>query len=226
MKSLSAFDLSRLEHQSILTGLAEAQQFLRGRVLDVGCGNQPYAPLVLRQASTYVGIDLSCAHDPAPHVCGDSLQLPFKDASFDAVLSTQVIEHVTDPFVMVKEIGRVVRPGGYAVITGPFAWPLHEEPHDYFRFTKYAFAQLAARGGLSVVSIRERGGTIMALTQLLAALAYDRCKGRRLSRWLVKGFGVPMLACSALVDRMVHGTKFTLGYVMVCQRLDRAAESI
>ena len=70
----------------------------------------------------------------------DATRLALGDDRFDIVFCTQVIEHVPDPAALVAETHRVLRPGGWLVLTGPFWWPHHEEPHDFHRFTRYGFA--------------------------------------------------------------------------------------
>ena len=81
-------------------------------------------------------------------VFGDGKHLPFRDASVDTVLSTEVLEHVPRPELLVREMARVVKPGGKLLITVPFIQPLHELPSDYFRFTPSslrAFAEERAK---------------------------------------------------------------------------------
>jgi SAM-dependent methyltransferase len=124
-------------------------------VLDLGCGHKPYRDLF--PTARYFGMDCGMV-DSSPDFVGDALSLPVKDESVDIVFATQVIEHVTKPHQMVRECKRVLRPSGYLVLTGPFYWPLHEEPHDFFRFTKYGFSQLLADAGFSEWQIREDGG--------------------------------------------------------------------
>lgn len=124
-------------------------------VLDLGCGHKPYADLF--RATRHFGMDCGLV-DSSPDFVGDALCLPVKDQSVDLVFATQVIEHVPKPHLLLRECKRVLRPKGYLVLSGPFYWPLHEEPHDFFRFTKYGLAQLLADEGFSEWQIREDGG--------------------------------------------------------------------
>src|SRR5262245_43851970 len=75
---------------------------LEGRVLDVGCGLQPYRKLLGDRVTEYIGVDRR-GKLTAPDIEGDALSLPLPDASFDALMSTQVLEHVTDPRAAVRE---------------------------------------------------------------------------------------------------------------------------
>lgn len=139
-----------------------------GTVLDIGCGNAPYGDLLPGWRRIGVNID---ATDASPEVVGDGTCLPFRDGCADAVLCTQVMEHVRDPFRLVGELVRVLKPGGVLILSGPMYWRLHEEPHDYWRFTRHGFLELARREGLEVLDLRDQGGGValvaVALNQLL-----------------------------------------------------------
>ena len=124
-------------------------------VLDIGCGHKPYHDLF--PGAQHWGMDHGTV-DTSPDLVGDALRLPIRDQSVDIVFATQVIEHLTNPHDMVRECKRVLRPRGCLIVSGPFYWPLHEEPYDFFRFTKYGFAQLMKDAGFSEWQIREDGG--------------------------------------------------------------------
>jgi SAM-dependent methyltransferase len=144
---------------------------LRGRVLDVGCGDQPYRSF-LTGATCYVGLDYPPRANPVPfkakpEVYGDAQHLPFADQSFDAVVCTQVLEHLARPDKVVGELARVLRPGGLALVSVPFFYNLHLEPHDYFRFSPYGIRYLLEDHGLAVLEIRGQGGIGTLLVQML-----------------------------------------------------------
>jgi SAM-dependent methyltransferase len=124
-------------------------------VLDVGCGNKPYADLFT--GCKYQGLDCTTVNS-SPDIIGSAMDIPLRDEAIDIVFSTQVIEHVPDPSAMVNECCRVLRPGGILVLTGPFYWPLHEAPYDFHRFTKYGFANLLGNAGFSAWEIKADGG--------------------------------------------------------------------
>src|SRR6476469_1391980 len=83
----------------------------RGRVLDIGCGLQPYRPFLDAAQTEYVGIDREGPLS-TPTIVGSAESLPFPDESFDVVLSTQVLEHVPDPEQALTEAVRVLKKGG------------------------------------------------------------------------------------------------------------------
>lgn len=77
------------------------------------------------------------------HAVVDITNPPF-EAEFDCALAASVLEHVTDPEAAVAGVHRVLRPGGVAGIAFPFFYPLHDEPHDYWRFTEHTLRMLLA----------------------------------------------------------------------------------
>jgi len=144
------------------------------RVLDVGAGDAPYAELFAH--TDYVTLDWESsphagARTAAISASADAIPLP--DASFDAVVLTQVLEHVRRPDVVVAEIARILRPGGRLFATVPFVWELHEEPHDYWRFTRYALEALLMDAGLDATAIVPRSDSLSALAQLMTNVAWS-----------------------------------------------------
>jgi len=211
-------DPIRIEGNTIVDGIAAALPYVRGRLLDIGCGTMPYADLVRDRVERHIGVDLRPDPVRPPHVVGDSLALPFKGDSFDSVLCTQVLEHVRDPFQLLHEVARVLRAGGYGIFTMPATWPLHEEPYDYFRYTRYGLQELARRSGLDVAMLAERGGAIAALGQLLSAVGYDAWGKNAITRIPLKLVSTPLLFLAEALDRLFFYRGFSLGYVLVVRK--------
>lgn len=102
----------------------------RGRLLDVGCGSFPYSLMNLPFSELH-GIDLSLSDELIEELGRAGLVLtnvdftqglPYDDDTFDAVTMLASIEHIDYPQETVKEVGRVLRPGGYFVLTTPSSW--------------------------------------------------------------------------------------------------------
>jgi SAM-dependent methyltransferase len=139
-----------------------------GRVLDVGCGLQPYRPFLNASRTEYVGLDREGPLS-RPTVIGSAEALPFDDQSFDVVLATQLLEHVPDPRVALREAVRVLRIGGRIVLTVPGVWPTHEAPHDYWRFPRYGLLRLLEETGIEcteLVALGKLWATVGQLTNL------------------------------------------------------------
>jgi SAM-dependent methyltransferase len=138
------------------------------RVLDAGAGTAPYRELFGR--GTYVTADWSHSiYEAARHsdIVGPITELPVADASFSAVVATEVLEHVSDPCAALRELHRVLQPGGRILITVPFVWELHEEPHDFFRYTRYGLQHLLLTAGFVNEQIFDFGGYFSVVGQLV-----------------------------------------------------------
>lgn len=154
-----------LHYHPLFTSLRDELAKLEGRVLDVGCGLQPYRELLGPKVTEHVGLDRP-GKFTAPDVEGDATNLPFEPATFDAVLSTQVLEHVPDPHAAVAQIARVLKPGGRVVLTAPGCWPHHEQPYDFFRYTRFGLEELFRKDFVDV-RITEQGGTFSTIGMML-----------------------------------------------------------
>jgi len=128
---------------------------IRPVVLDIGCGEKPYRDLF--SECDYIGLNHS-AENADPDLVGDALNLPIKSDTVHIVFTTQVIEHVPEPQKMIDECFRVLKPGGSLVLTGPFYWPIHEEPYDFYRYTRYGLEHLLKNAGFQTWEIRADGG--------------------------------------------------------------------
>jgi SAM-dependent methyltransferase len=139
----------------------------RYRVLDVGCGDKPYQPFFAGYASEYVGVDV--VDNPHAELNGAIEALPVADGSFDLILCSQVLEHCDDPAQAVRELRRVVAPGGVVLASTHGVYVYHPTPHDRWRWTheglEYLFAQHADWRALSVTPA---SGTSACLAMLLA----------------------------------------------------------
>lgn len=127
---------------------------IKGRILDVGCGEKPYANLFA--ATEYIGIDIEqSGHDHTRSdidVFYDGLNIPFEDNSFDSIVCFEVLEHVFEPEKIIQEMYRVLKPGGKLMLTTPFIWNEHEIPYDYGRYTYFGLKHLFTKNEFNVVN--------------------------------------------------------------------------
>jgi len=215
--AFTLFNANALELLSLRKEIQSASGFVRGRVLDIGCGEKPYEPLFRGRYSAYIGIDLETVNRSRADVFGDSLHLPFKSSTFDTVFSTQVLEHVRDPFAMLREIGAVLAPDGVLILTAPQAWPLHEEPFDFFRYTRYGLEELLRTAGLRTVRITERMGGAATLGELFCVMLWSKHTSG-LMRRLLKPIFFIVQVIAAVADRLYRYPELTLGYLVVARK--------
>lgn len=138
-------------------------------VLDAGAGTAPYRPLFDHcryETHDWAKSQHRGAFDPT-HLGDLSAGLDIEAAQYDAVLLTEVLEHVEDPRAALLEIRRVLRPGGRIGITVPFVGELHEEPYDFRRLTNHGITALLTTAGFTATEVRPLGGWFSTLSLVL-----------------------------------------------------------
>lgn len=151
-----------------------------GRTLDIGAQNGPYAAWFPNRVA------LDIRRGSGVQIIGDAQALGLADASFDVVLCTEVLEHLPEPQRGIDEMHRVLKPGGTLLLTTRFLFPIHDAPHDYFRFTKYGLRHLLRR--FEIVELREETdsvGTLAVLVQRLGMQARTIGPAAARGIWLV-----------------------------------------
>jgi SAM-dependent methyltransferase len=161
------------ERNSILElALAAASEIPDGsRLLDVGAGNSPYRELFTNLV--YESNDWQHSMHPGARAVdhiGPAHAIPVGDGEYDAVLCTQVLEHVPNPQDVLNEIQRVLKEGGRLYMTVPLAWELHELPFDFFRHTPSGLATILTQAGFKDLDIRARNDSFSTIAQLLRNL--------------------------------------------------------
>lgn len=164
-----------LQTNTIYRDLRRELAGFSGRLLDVGCGNSPFRHLLDPAVTRYQGVDVAVAADfgyqNPDTVYYDGHVLPFPDASFDAVLCTEVLEHIAEPAETIREIYRVLKPGGRLLLTIPWSARFHYQPHDYHRYTPSMLLRLFASFATPVV--RPRGTDFCSIASKVV-VAYAR----------------------------------------------------
>ena len=124
-------------------------------VLDAGAGRSPYRALFAH--ARYEAADFAQlphrAYAPLDYVC-DLTDIPVEAERFDRVLFNQVLEHLPDPARVLRELHRVLKPGGRIFCSVPLFYPEHQKPYDYFRYTQFALRTLFEDAGFDVLDIR------------------------------------------------------------------------
>jgi SAM-dependent methyltransferase len=142
-------------------------------VLDVGAGDAPYRELFTH--TRYLTTDWEeSVHVGARRadIVGPATAIPLDSCAIDLVLCTEVLEHVPTPEQVLRECQRLLRPGGRLALTAPFAWQLHELPHDYYRYTSEAIKHLLGKTGFTAIEIRARSDSFTTLAQLMVNVAW------------------------------------------------------
>ena len=181
-------------------------------VLDCGCGNQPFKNDTIRHGFEYESLDVSQNEgNSIDYLC--ALDAPLEIFSsivaktYSLVIATEVLEHISDWHSAFANIASCMKPGGYALLTAPFFYPLHEEPHDYWRPTAHQFARASRNAGLEVHSIKKLGNAVDVIGTTLAAATISYSHGSGISAKIINRLLLRFQ--KAILDLMVrHRDRF------------------
>ncbi|MGK9242367.1 class I SAM-dependent methyltransferase [Inquilinus limosus] len=119
-------------------------------VLDAGAGDAPYKSLLAH--TRYESADFEKVDKPyakSTYVC-DLSAIPVEDGRFDAIIFNQVMEHLPEPKLVIRELFRVLKPGGRMIFTAPLFYEEHEQPYDFYRYTQFAVRYLFEGAGFRI----------------------------------------------------------------------------
>jgi SAM-dependent methyltransferase len=233
---------------SLLMALAMTQSLLpclaalRGRIVDLGAGRVPFYEAYAPTIREVVCVDWQNSLHDLTHadVLADlNRPLPFGASSFDGVLLSSVLEHVVDPMALLGEASRILRPGGAIVLELPFLYWLHEEPHDFGRYTEHALRRFASAAGLEIEKLEPYGGIAAVIGDVaakglgsFALRVRNRLRGRPgvLSARMIDGINRSAQRClfhcfasSSRQSRSARSAReFPLGYVAVMRKPESA----
>lgn len=156
--------------------IKEYSTSLQGHLLDFGCGAKPYKTL-FNHVLSYTGVDLEneghSHKNESIDFFYDGKSLPFDNDSYDSIFCSEVFEHVFNLNEILPELNRVLKQGGKILITCPFAWPEHEKPYDYARYTIYALHSELKKNNFSILITDKNGNFFAAIFQLQVAYLND-----------------------------------------------------
>jgi SAM-dependent methyltransferase len=166
-------------------------------------------------------------------------RLPFADKSFNTVLSVQVLEHTPRPAELVLEMSRVLADDGVMILLAPFQFRLHEQPHDYFRYSPHGLRQLCEAAGLELTHVEQQGSLwsvlghklnsylafrvalMEGLAQDMGKLGHEKASVVRPRYWTFPLVAPSMMAIALgarVLDRVLFDPEETLGFLVVARR--------
>lgn len=199
-------------------------QHAGGRLIDLGCGKAPLFGHYRDYVSEVTCVDWAEPAEGQSYLdrsCDLGKPLPFATKAFDTVILSDVLEHVPDPGLLWSEMARLLSPGGKLLMNTPFFYCLHEQPHDYYRFTAHALRRFAEANGFEVLSLEPIGGTIEIMTDIVAKhLQFVAVIGKPLARALQSlSYRFAQTKIGAHIARRTSDA-FPLGYAMVAVRTE------
>lgn len=214
---------SRL-NTDLVAGFYDAflKKYAGGKLLDLGCGKVPLYSAYKNYVTDNTCVDWGNTlhkNQHLDHECDLTKPLPFEDGIYDTVILSDVLEHIPGPELLLKEISRVLSSDGILLLNVPFFYWLHEEPHDFYRYTEFALRHLSEISGLKVIDLTPVGGAPEIMTDIYAKnILCVPVIGKPLAiiaQWFTTlfihtGFGAKISRSTA--------RKFPLGYFMVAKK--------
>jgi 2-polyprenyl-3-methyl-5-hydroxy-6-metoxy-1,4-benzoquinol methylase len=181
-------------------------------VLNVGAGGEVAAVLAAdggKRSLKVISLDIDPKRDP--DMVGDVAEFDFGDKRFDAVVMCEVLEHVREPGRAIDNVRRFLRPGGVLILSTPFIFPLHDQPHDYYRFTRHGLEWLLR--DFSEVAIAPRNTWAEAINVLWVRLIKENNLVCRLLAPLIVALALAFAPVAMIFGRLIKTDYMTSGYV-------------
>ncbi len=219
LKNSSAFNiLVKTILQKNLT--QAAKKYLKGNLLDIGCGTKPYKEVLSGLVDSHTGIDYpGTLHDRSNiDIFCTAYNIPYINGYFDSAICTATLEHLEEPEIAIRECFRVLRSGGVSIYSVPFIWHLHEEPRDFYRYSKYGLDYLFKKSGFDVLEIKALSGFWVTFGQLFVYYLYRLNRGP--IRWLhlldIPGWIIQGI--SLVFDKLDKAERWTWMYMVIARK--------
>lgn len=221
-------DPNYLHYKSLFEDITTAiKTHAKGDVLDIGCGNKPYKNLFNNVTSSYIGCDIIQSSGNEVDIICSCTDIPLPDASKDTVFCTQVMEHVAEHEKLLSEAYRILKQDGYILLTVPMCWEHHEEPYDFFRFTRYGLQYLFEKTGFTNIKIKANGGKWAQTGQIMinsfrsSINKENMSLKRKMFRLFFKVFGIKWLIniFFSFLEKIDPDDKATLNFIVVAQKV-------
>lgn len=162
------------------------EKYISGYLLDCGCGDVPYYGIYEKKISDVFCIDWENTGTQQIHIdkfVNLNERIDITSDTFDSILLSDVLEHIANPELLLQELSRILKKNGFIVIMVPFLYRIHEEPHDYYRYTEYALKHLLSKSGFKIIEFESYGGGVDVLFDLLNKIFFN---SKRRSQILIK----------------------------------------
>lgn len=149
-------------------------KYCSGELVDLGCGNVPlygfYKDYV--EGVTCIDWDGSRHNNIYLDFTADlNKPLDFLESrSYNTIILSDVLEHLLEPEMIWTEMGRILKPGGTLILNVPFFYWIHEVPHDYHRYTKFALSHYAECSGFKIIDLQAYGGVPEILADIFSKI--------------------------------------------------------
>lgn len=224
-------DLSKSKMRKMLSPIFYAQykltipitqKYIYGDLIDIGCGFSPYKSLLVKFVEKYEGIDLFPYNDDVTYTGNILKQNPFDKNQFDCAISFEVLEHIPNSDDFLKQIYKIIKPGGYFIISVPHLSRLHEEPLDFYRFTKYGLFEIFTRNGFEILEIKPKGSLFSFFGHQISTLIVSTFWQIPVLKYVVLFLNYLLITLPCFwIDRIFDNNGvFAQGYILVSKKMD------
>ncbi len=187
------------------------------QVLNVGAGGDIAKTLMQYAAQQrFKVISLDIDKKRQADIIGDICVHDFKEQRFDVVIMAEVLEHLHSPHLALENVHRILKENGRLIITVPFIFPIHDQPHDYYRYTRYGLEYLLRH--FRDVSINERNSWTESIDVLSARLIMDKNWPARILAPFLVLWAFVKWPISFLIARVVRTNFITSGYLLTAHK--------
>lgn len=196
-----------LARRALFKSLQELNLPKFDNVLDVGCGTKPYEQLI--KCNRYTGIEFDSEYsrkNSKADIFYDGKHFPVDSEKYGLVISNQVLEHVFEPEIFIKEIRRVLQNNGTLILTVPFVWEEHEKPFDYGRYTSFGLKHLFEKNGFKIIESKKLCTGFMATAQIITSQIFKSFPARenlKVRLILTFIFIFPIHFLSLILEKMI-----------------------
>jgi SAM-dependent methyltransferase len=194
----------------------------KGRLLDLGCGKVPLYGVYRELVTDALCVDWADTLHKSNHLDYEldlTKKLPFPDEEFDTIILSDVLEHIPVPEQLWEEIARLLARHGKVILNVPFYYWLHEQPHDYYRYTEFALRRFVEMSGLKLIHLEPIGGAPEVIVDIFAKNVLRLpTLGRTLAsvaQWFMLGF-----LRTKLGRKLSEATRscFPFGYFLIAEK--------
>ncbi len=173
--------------------LEKYSKYIKGHLVDLGCGEAPYKKYFMQFADNYTGVDWSNTfHNSAADVVSNlNERIDLPNESADTIVSLSVMEHLCEPQIFLNESYRVLKRGSNMILQVPWQWWVHEAPYDFFRYTPYGLKYMLEKAGFVDITVKPQTGFFTTWIVKMNYFSARFIRGPKPLRWIIKAVLVP-----------------------------------
>lgn len=207
----------RIHNESLSNAIS---QYIDGKLIDIGCGEKPYAEMARPYVDEHIGVDHQDTMHDKTNIdrFGTAYEIPAEDGEFDSAICTAVLEHLEEPEAALRECYRILKKGGIAVYSVPFIWHIHEEPRDFYRFSKYGLEYLFNKVDFEIIEIKALSGFWATFGQLFVYNIYRFNKGPIRYIPIIPLIGIIIQGMSYILNLIDKSEQWTWMYLVIAKK--------